>query len=100
MNKIILFVFAFFILIFSSCIKQTTTSTSAEIVKDCTGVYLRFNGLDNPVCNRNILSNYENGTIIFFTYRNAKQGTCEGISCMMVHSGLPIGKVIKVIRIE
>lgn len=79
--------FRFFILsffIFTGCNKD---QISVEVIKDCTGVYLRDNGLDRFVCNDYILDSYESGSHIKVKYDilDLCFGLEEEVTCMMVH---------------
>jgi len=70
--------------IFPACNKD---KISVEVIKDCTGVYLRENGLDRFVCNDYILDSYESGSHIKVKYDVLELcfGLEEGVACMMVH---------------
>lgn len=70
--------------IFAACNKD---KISAEVIKDCTGVYLRENGLDRLVCNDYILDSYESGSHITVEYDilDACFGLEEEITCSMIH---------------
>lgn len=60
-----------------------------EVVRDCTGTYLRArNGQDFFVCNDNLLSNYTNGTKIKVKYDNLNEcfGLIEPITCTESHT--------------
>jgi hypothetical protein len=65
----------------SSCDK---TKHKMEVVKDCTGVYLRArNGQDFKVCNDDLLENIAAGTKIKVRYDNLNEcfGILEPITC-------------------
>ena len=82
---IVLFTMAIFF-IASSCDKE---KQKMEVIKDCTGVYLRAkNGQDFFVCNDEILDNIGNGTKIKVTYDNLTQcfGLIEPITCTETHT--------------
>jgi len=60
-----------------------------EVVKDCTGVYLRHrNGQDFKVCNDEILDNISAGTKIRVTFDNMEEcfGLIEPITCGETHA--------------
>ena len=74
------------ILLFTTSCEKT--KFKMEVVKDCTGVYLRDqNGKDFYVCNDEILEGYTTGTKIKVSYDNLEQcfGLLEVPSCEMVH---------------
>lgn len=59
-----------------------------EVIKDCTGVYLRdSSGKDHYVCNEELLDSYATGTKIKVTYDNLEQcfGLLETPTCEMAH---------------
>ncbi len=68
----------------SACDK---TKVKMEVIKDCTGVYLRSNGVDHMVCNKDMLTDFESGTKIKVSFE--KVGECYGLQdevvCMMYH---------------
>ena len=59
-----------------------------EVVKDCTGVYLRENGIDHLVCNKELLSDYESGEQVKITFENVNEcyGLQDEVTCMMAHA--------------
>ena len=61
---------------------------SVTVVKDCTGIYLRYEGKDYQVCNEEKLECYPDGTILKATFMQVNE--CNGsansdIVCMMLH---------------
>lgn len=57
------------------------------VVKDCTGLYLRHNGLDYLVCNKKLLAGFENGTSVKASLEKLKQcNENQGPVCYMYHS--------------
>lgn len=59
-----------------------------EVIKDCTGVYLRDgSGNDHYVCNEELLENYATGTTIKVSYDKLEQcfGLLETPTCEMAH---------------
>lgn len=59
-----------------------------EVVKDCTGVYLRSkSGLDYKVCNESMLDNYAAGTKLKVTYDLMEEcfGLLEPPTCSDSH---------------
>ncbi len=74
----------FFLLVAVSCGK----TTNATVVRDCTGVYLNFDGKDYRVCNIEKISNYKHGQEIKASYK--KLSSCDGTAndqpvCFMLH---------------
>lgn len=60
-----------------------------EVIKDCTGVYLRAkNGQDFKVCNDELLDNVNGGTKIKVTYDNLDEcfGILEPPTCSETHT--------------
>lgn len=57
------------------------------VVKDCTGAYLRLNGKDYQVCNKDILIPYSTGTKVTATFRQIPgcKSAEDDIVCMMLH---------------
>jgi len=75
--------------------------TKAIVIRDCTGVFARFDGLDHPVCNSTDISTIETGSEVEITYKvNPKK--CEAKSypvCCVVHD-YPYGEWIKLTDIQ
>lgn len=58
------------------------------VIKDCTGSYLRFEGKDYHVCNREKLAAYPDGTVATATFKRLKEcnGTAkDDIVCALYH---------------
>ena len=68
----------------TSCNKD---KVEVEVIKDCTGVYLRANGSDSKVCNEYLLDSYASGTKLKVNYDVLEQcyGLQEEPSCSDVH---------------
>jgi hypothetical protein len=77
------------ILISTACEKdELETAVQAIIVRDCTGTYLRHDGMDFHVCNIDKVESFANSETISVTFK--KLGTCNGtatgsIVCDMLH---------------
>lgn len=59
-----------------------------EVIKDCTGVYLRdSSGKDYYVCNEELLENYATGSAIKVTFDKLEQcfGLLETPTCTLSH---------------
>ncbi len=72
-----------------------------DVVRDCTGTYLRFGEKDYPVCNDEILKDKATWTSVRVRYKEVGDGKCAGKGkyvCAMLHP-FPIGEWIEVIRI-
>lgn len=75
------------LLSFSMC--RTHRDTNATVIKDCTGSYLRIEGKDYHICNREKTDNIADGTPVTADYK--KISSCNGtakddIVCLMVHA--------------
>jgi len=95
--KFLLFILSFLLII--SCAK--IQKTEAIIIRDCTGVYLRFNNLDHPVCNLSDLSGFKSGTEVLVSYSKEPKN-CEAKSypvCCVIHD-YPYGEWIKLTDIQ
>ncbi len=68
----------------SSCNKDVY---KMEVVRDCTGVYLRENGTDHYVCNSSVLSSFATGDKIKVQYDVLVEcfGLIESSVCMLYH---------------
>lgn len=80
----------------SSCEK---TSFKMEVVKDCTGAYLRDkNGLDYYVCNDELLEGIATGSKIKVSYDKLEQcfGLLEEPTCEMLHQHSGVIEVTKI----
>src|SRR5688572_4973653 len=71
--------------VLSACHKQR--NHKATVVRDCTGVYLRWNEKDYHVCNTEKLAPYADGTAVNARFRKANDCPEESdkIVCMMYH---------------
>lgn len=72
--------------IMTSCSVFNVKST-ATVVKDCTGTYLRIDKKDYQVCNADILKNHQQGSTVSATYRKVQKcPELDGrIVCAMYH---------------
>lgn len=98
--KKVLSILIFALLIFTSCEKKHTTTTT--VIRDCTGTYLRVDNKDLPVCNSVILSDKENGTNIIATFKKGGDNKCEDRDmphCTMVHP-YAVGEWIRITKVE
>ena len=81
-------IYLFSILLFSNFTCNKEESTKMTVVKDCTGVYLRFNAKDYQVCNEEKLDSYSDGTELDIVYQNIT--SCPSLNnkiiCMMYHA--------------
>lgn len=68
-----------FVTIMFSCQKS---EKNMEVIKDCTGSYLRDNGKDYKVCNIEMLENYESGQDVTVAY--AHLSSCEALDTVIV----------------
>lgn len=70
----------------SSC--GTSKGVEVEVIKDCTGVYVRSNNEDFFVCNKSVLAENEPGSKVIVKMEEDQAENCEGkddIVCMMYH---------------
>ena len=85
MKRLICIAMSIVFLSFFSCKKTSTESMT--VLKNCTGVYLRFENKIYHVCNPEMVSSFGDGTSVTATFRKIKE--CNGsakdaIVCMMV----------------
>ncbi|MBL7893926.1 MAG: hypothetical protein JNK50_01440 [Bacteroidia bacterium] len=88
-------------LFFAASCKKLQTS-SATVIRDCTGTYLRMNGKDNPVCNYKIITEYTDGSPISVDYKKVVDPKCEETDlprCEMIHP-YELGVWIEIIKIK
>lgn len=90
MKSILISGFALLLCITTGCSKKDggiTKSGSMEVIKDCTGAYLRYGGKDYKVCNVDKVEAYENGQRVEAAF--GKLASCKAeddkIICMMAH---------------
>ncbi len=70
-----------------------------EVIKDCTGVYLRDeNGQDRYVCNEEMLEGYTTGTKLKISYDKLEQcfGLLEPVTCETVHTHVGVIEVTEI----
>ena len=67
----------------SSCKKN---AEGAEVIRDCTGTYLRIDNEDYKVCNSEILNDYTEGASVSVKYKKVQNCEDEGAVCMLYHS--------------
>lgn len=98
MKKMLYIFFVISVCILFSCkrIKKTVT-----VIHDCTGSYLRFEGKDYPICNKEIVENIQNNTVVKATFEKINYEECKSdrAQCYMIHP-YEIGDLIKVMRIR
>lgn len=70
----------------------------AIVVRDCTGTYVRVEGKDHLVCNRDKLKSYQEGDTVRVRFK--KTTYCDELKdvmvCMMYHEHEGMVKLIKV----
>ena len=81
-NSLLLIVFCVFL---GACKKEK--NDEMIVIKDCTGMYLRFDNKDYHVCNINKVSPYANNTKVNAKFRRVKECETEAgkIICQMYH---------------
>lgn len=91
------------IIFLSLCIACKKRSTKTMIVeRDCSGTYLRSEGIYYPVCNIESLSAINAGTQVKATYKKVGNGKCadkENIHCAMFQ-GYNVGDWIEVVKLK
>jgi len=63
-------------------------SKTMVFIKDCTGSYLRYDGLDYHICNTELTTSFSNGDTILAVYHKitaCNGAASKGIICMMYH---------------
>ncbi|WP_317897316.1 hypothetical protein [Aurantibacillus circumpalustris] len=85
------------VLLLFSCKKNDCIK--AELVKDCTGTYIRIDGKDYQVCNLEKVSAFNNGAKITVSYKKITE--CKGtaadqIVCLMLHANEGWIEVLKI----
>ncbi len=72
-------------LLFIACDK--TKGIQAEVIRDCTGTYLRIAGKDYHVCNTPKTASIAHGTMVIAAYtRSESCSRNEEIDCYMLHA--------------
>jgi len=77
---------------------QNTYQEKVQVVRDCSGTYIKMKGLDYKVCNDELLADLENES--FATLSFIDVSTCkveEGVAvCMLYHEHVGIVKVLEI----
>lgn len=71
-----------FTVLLSGCSKK---HADAEVVKDCTGTYLRIGKKDFLVCNYDLLSTFKIGEMIEVDFHKESDCTSFPFSCELYH---------------
>ena len=84
MKNTFLFLFTFFLFLTVSCDKKTQ---KMEVVRDCTGTYLKKDGKDHYVCNESKLSSYASGDKVKVQYDVLAEcfGLIDQPVCLLFH---------------
>ena len=71
---------------FGACQKDTECQ-EVEVVRNCTGTYLRFMDKEYKVCNLDMVANYAEGTKITasFTHQDNCPAWENSVTCMMLY---------------
>ena len=56
-----------------------------EVIKDCTGTYLRKNNKDFKVCNKEVLDEFDENVTVTVTYIKLEDCNEEGFLCELYH---------------
>lgn len=77
-----------------------TYHSEVFLVKNCSGTYIRFKGLDYKVCNKELLEGFKNETKVHITFKDSKP--CQipkGVAiCAMYHPFVDCVEVISITR--
>lgn len=76
---------------------EKSGKNNAQIVRNCTGIYLRMDGKEYRVCNSEKVSKYPNGVSITVNYKHIKKCNSDDIVCTMAY---PNDGDIKVLKIK
>lgn len=89
------------IIILSSCKKEKIEKT-VEIVKDCTGDYIRYKNKDYLVCNYEDISHLHNGQMAEISFKEKKNCSEfeDKIVCLMMHEYESIVEITEIISFE
>jgi hypothetical protein len=72
------------ILLSASCSKEK--DASAQVIRDCTGTYLRLDDKDYLVCNKEELDGFDNGSEVIATFKKVKSCNDGDVAvCMLYH---------------
>ncbi|MBI4929337.1 MAG: hypothetical protein HY841_01135 [Bacteroidetes bacterium] len=85
-KKVLFIISIFSLLTLYSCKK--VRNEEMTVIKDCTGVYLRFNNNDYTVCNLDMVSSFPDGATVTATFKKIKSCSDPGQSvfvCTMDH---------------
>ena len=95
MKTILLTISVISLFLFTSCDKE---KKRVEIIKDCTGVYLREKKIDVKVCNTYLLDSYNTGDKIKVNYDILGEcfGLIEPITCTTSHPYQDLVEVTKI----
>ena len=96
MKKIFSILIIISILITSACNKEKNT---AQVVRDCTGTYLRIDNKDYQVCNLEKVEMIADDEIVTATYKKIDvcNGTANGASiCFSLHANEGWIEVVKI----
>lgn len=94
MKKLFLLLSLSVIFSLSACKSNSTTSDLALVVSDCTGVYLRMDGLDYRVCNSEELKD-KKGKRVKVSYKKIESCNADKnkVVCMMYHKNEGLIKI-------
>jgi hypothetical protein len=96
MKKIFLVLIVFVILVTSACKKEKNT---AQVVRDCTGTYLRIDNKDYQVCNLEKVEMIADDELVTATFIkiNKCNGSANGIPvCKLLHANEGWIEIVKI----
>jgi hypothetical protein len=85
-NYLLILLHTFFLISTASCEKQG--NESMQVIRDCTGTYLRKDGKDYMVCNLEKVSQFADATKVkasFIRISECKGSAINQIVCLMYH---------------
>ena len=84
-NLLLLIVLTFFITCKTK--KDAVENTTAQIIRDCTGTYIRMNEKDYKVCNEKTIENIESNTTVNLAFKSVENCPVKDdiVMCMMYH---------------
>ncbi len=97
MSKIVFLLISICMLATAACNKISNKRTT--LVRDCTGTYIKYDGLDYHVCNTEKTDAYTNGSTVKASFKKIKDcnGTAKNaITCAMLHDNNGWIEVVKI----
>lgn len=82
--------------LFTAC--SSVSGIKATVVRDCTGTYVRVDGKDHLVCNKDKLSSFSEGDTVLVRFKPTSycNENKDEVVCMMYHQHEGLVKVVNV----